>query len=191
MEFCAKWYDKPVNSIHEMKQRENKKIRGDIFEEFCVLYLKHVKKYDEVYLLKDVDDELLNKLSLRRQDMGVDIVVKNGNEYYAVQCKYRKYEIKSTCVTWKQLSTFYGLCLRTGPWNKYIVMTTANYVKREGRKTENDLSICFGTFNNLTSEDWLKMCQITGNILSENNKEKISLEDLREKRKLFYKNSIY
>jgi hypothetical protein len=42
-----------------MRNRDNKKIRGDIFEEFCVLYLQHVKKYPRVWLLKDVPDDII------------------------------------------------------------------------------------------------------------------------------------
>ena len=36
---CQKFYELPAHSLIEIKTRENKKIRGDIFEEFCVLYL--------------------------------------------------------------------------------------------------------------------------------------------------------
>ena len=38
---CQKWYEVPAHSFVEMRKRDNKKIRGDIFEEFCVLYLKY------------------------------------------------------------------------------------------------------------------------------------------------------
>lgn len=185
--FCAKWYNKPANSLTEIRNRDNKKIRGDIFEEFCVLYLKYVKNYDEVYLLSDVSNEMLNELSLRRQDMGIDIIVKHEGKFYAVQCKYRKHEEKITTVTWKQLSTFYALCLRTGPWEKYVVMTNANYVKREGRKTEKDLSICFAGFSGIKKDQWLKMCGVTGNILLKTIYPTIvDKEEMRRKRLEFF-----
>jgi predicted helicase len=61
-------YEQPAHTFTEMRTRENKKIRGDIFEEFCVLYLKHVRKYDSVWRLEDVPDEILVQLSLKRQD---------------------------------------------------------------------------------------------------------------------------
>ena len=34
---CQKWYEIPAHTFSEMRMRDNKKIRGDIFEEFCVL----------------------------------------------------------------------------------------------------------------------------------------------------------
>ena len=63
---CQKWYESPAHSFCEMRMRDNKKIRGDIFEEFCLLYLKFVKGYKNVWLLKDVPDEILEKLVLKR-----------------------------------------------------------------------------------------------------------------------------
>jgi hypothetical protein len=49
-----KWYETPAHTFTEMRTRNNKKIRGDIFEEFCVFYLKYVKNYDTVWLLSEV-----------------------------------------------------------------------------------------------------------------------------------------
>ena len=55
--------------------------------------------------------------------MGIDIVVKNNDIFYAVQCKYKKScTLKKNILSWKQLSTFYAICMRTGPFDKYIVM---------------------------------------------------------------------
>jgi predicted helicase len=160
---CQKWYSQPAHSLVEMRKRDNKKIRGDIFEEFCVLYLKHIKSYSQVWRLPDVPEEILLQLSLKRRDMGIDILCENNGIYTAVQCKYKK---RGSAVTWKELSTFYALCLRTGPWQKYIVMTNCQFVTHMGQKTEKDLSICSGTFRNITSEDWIKMCNVTGQTLA-------------------------
>ena len=204
---CQKWYSLPAHSLVEMRKRDNKKIRGDIFEEFCVLYLKHIKNYEKVWRLEDVPDEILLKLSLKRRDMGIDIICENNGYYTAVQCKYKKQSRKA--VTWKELSTFYALCLRTGitenddilnkPWQKYIVMTNCMYVTHMGKKTEKDQSICIGTFQNISKEDWLKMCNIKGNSLNSTeeinqniiNNEEINQnitknEELRQKRLAFY-----
>ena len=56
---CQTYYETPAHTFTEMRNRDNKKIRGDIFEEFCVLYLQHVKKYPRVWLLKDVPDDII------------------------------------------------------------------------------------------------------------------------------------
>jgi hypothetical protein len=36
---CQKWYELPAHTLVEMRRRDNKKLRGDIFEAFSVLYL--------------------------------------------------------------------------------------------------------------------------------------------------------
>jgi predicted helicase len=164
-----------------MRVRDNKKIRGDIFEEFCVLYLKYVRGYDQVWRLEDVPDDILGGLSLKRQDMGIDIICEKGGRYTAVQCKYKKhtgYKSK-TIVTWKQLSTFYALCMRTGPWEKYIVMTNCDYVRHMGKKTSKDLSICLRTFRKITKEQWAQMCELKGETVAEEPVKKLTVEELR------------
>jgi len=193
---CQKWYSIPAHSLVEMRKRDNKKIRGDIFEEFCVLYLKHILNYDKVWRLPDVPDEILLKLNMKRRDMGIDIICENNNIYTAVQCKYKKHtSYKSKiCVTWKELSTFYALCLKTQiQWEKYIVMTNCDYVTHMGQKTEKDQSICIGTFRNISKDEWIKMCGLTGqslniNVNEQNNNIILTPEELRAKRIAFYAN---
>jgi hypothetical protein len=165
---CQKFYEEPAHTFTEMRIRDNKKIRGDIFEDFCVLYLKYVKKYDNAWRLEDVPEQILEKLSLKRKDMGIDLIVENKGNYSAVQCKYKKQlGYKKTSITWKALSTFYALCMRSGPWDKYIVMTNCDYARHVGKKTEKDLSICIGTFRKISNDDWIKMCQVKGNVLNQ------------------------
>ena len=171
---CQKWYSQPAHSLTEMRKRDNKKIRGDIFEEFCVLYLKHIKNYNNVWRLPDVPEDILIKLSLKRRDMGIDIICENNGLYTAVQCKYKKHtSSRKHSVSWKELSTFYALCLRSGfpevGWDKYIVMTNCEFVNHMGKKTEKDLSICIGTFRNISKEEWTSMCGLTGNIIQTSN----------------------
>ena len=187
---CQKWYDAPAHSFSEMRMRDNKKIRGDMFEEFCVLYLKHVKGYKNVWLLKDVPDEILAKVHVARRDMGIDIIVETEAEtFIAVQSKYKKHtSFKQNILSWKSLSTFYALCLRTGPWEKYIVMTNCVYTRHQGKKTKQDVSICLKTLQNITKDEWLAMCNATGYKLGfEEEKEKVmSKEELRAIRASFY-----
>jgi hypothetical protein len=170
-----------------MRTRDNKKIRGDIFEEFCVLYLKYVKGYEEVWLLDDVPDDILSNLTMVRKDMGIDILVRHEGQMYAVQSKYRKaHGSTKTSVTWQSLSTFYALCMRTGPWAKYIVMTNCDYVRHQGKKTDKDLSVCLGTFRSLKGDDWLKMCDVTGSNMMKVAETPTSLEELRKRRIDYY-----
>jgi hypothetical protein len=176
---CMKWYSKPAHTFTEMRNRENKKVRGDIFEEFCVLYLKHVKKYKDVWRLEDVPDDILQSLALKRRDMGIDIIIKEGGVYSAVQCKYKKHSnTRKNSVSWKSLSTFYALCSRTGKefegrreWNKYIIMTNCDFARHEGERTDKDLSICIGTFRKISLDEWTSMCDLTGHIVGEGENE--------------------
>jgi len=180
---CQKFYEQPAHSLPEMRTRANKKIRGDLFEEFCVLYLKYVRGYEEAWRLEDVPDELLGGLGLQRQDMGIDIVCMSKGKYTAVQCKYKKHtSIKKNIVTWKQLSTFYALVLRTGPWEKYVVMTNCEYVRHMGKKTPKDLSICLRTFRKITKEQWTRMCELKGEKTVDEPVKKLTPEELRAAR---------
>ena len=177
---CQKFYEQPAHTFTEMRTRANKKIRGDLFEEFCVLYLKYVRGYEEAWRLEDVPDEVLGGLGLQRQDMGIDIVCMSKGKYTAVQCKYKKHtSIKKNIVTWKQLSTFYALVLRTGPWEKYIVMTNCEYVRHMGKKTPKDLSICLRTFRKITKEQWTRMCELKGEKTVDEPVKKLTPEELR------------
>jgi len=150
-----------------MRTRENKKIRGDIFEEFCVLYLKFVKGHNSVWLLEDVPEEILEKFSMKRKDMGIDIVMYDGTTAMAVQCKYKKRGLAKSAVSWQALSTFYALCMRTGPWSKYVVMTNCDYVRHQGKKTNKDISYVLNTFRTMSHDDWLKMCNVSGQKISD------------------------
>ena len=155
---CNSFYEKPVHSFSDLRLR-NTKVKGDIFEEFTKKYLIHVYKLPTVYLLKDAPVELLEKLGLKRKDYGIDLIgVDDKGKYYAIQAKYRKRcSTKKTVVSWKQLSTFYSLCARTGPWEKLIVSTTADYICRQGKKNSKDYSITWNKLRNINHFDWLSM----------------------------------
>jgi hypothetical protein len=201
---CQVWYSQPAHSLQEMRTRDNKKIRGDIFEEFCVLYLKDVKGYQDVWLLEDLPEDLLTTLSLKRRDMGIDIIVRHNGEWFAVQCKYKTPTGKKSYITWSALSTFYAMCLRTGPWAKYIVMTNCDYTRHQGPKGPKDLSICLGTFRATSSDQWIKMCVIQGKslytpvekvpqnsveLLKQKASSELSREEIRALRLAYYEES--
>jgi hypothetical protein len=179
--FCQAWYSKPAHTLQEIKTRENKKIKGDVFEIFCVLYLLNCRDYTNVWRLEDVPEEILTQLSLKRRDMGIDIICQKGQTFSAVQCKYKAPNGKKMGLSWKTLSTFYALCMRSGPWDKYIVMTNCNYICHVGKKTEKDISLSLHAFQNITSAQWIAMCGVQGNQLSESS-HVLTQEELREAR---------
>ena len=150
---------KPSN-LQELKDKYNKKIKGDLFEAFCYLYLKNILNHDSIWFYKDFPYELKQQLNLTKNDYGIDIVSKKDNEFYAIQCKYKKPSDKIQLVSWRSLSTFYALTSKSGPWKKHIVMTNINGCRHIGKKSEQDLSICIKTFQNLNHFDWLKLLEI-------------------------------
>ena len=70
----------------------NKKEKGDYFEYLTKYYLKidvKYKAYDEVWLLSELPNKEREYLGFAdKSDIGIDLIAKNGNEYYAIQCKY-------------------------------------------------------------------------------------------------------
>ena len=166
----------------ELKKKESKKIKGTYFEKLCQLYLKN--SFTNVWLLEEVPEDILKKLRLKRKDYGIDIICETNGKFSAVQAKYRKIgRASKNIITWKMLSTFYGLCLRCGPFEKYIVMTNADYITHMGQKTSKDLSICIGTWKSLPVETWLKMAGI-----EQSEKTNVNVKTIEEIRELRLKN---
>jgi len=190
------FYNKPCGNMVSLRRR-NTVTKGKIFEQFCVLYLR-AKGY-ECYLLADVPMEWLTLLGMKRRDMGIDIVARRSPEadkyiYLAVQAKYKnksKWKPK-TVLSWSALSTFYSLCDRTGPFTRYVVMTTADYVSRQGMKKPKDWTIALQALTNTKKEIWHHIIGGVGNSLTEEKESiiieekeitpKLTIEELREAR---------
>lgn len=204
---CQLYYDRPAHSIGEIKLKLNKRLKGDIFEHFCYKYMLFCyKDITQVWFLKDLPQDICLKLNLKNHDLGIDLVaIDKYNRYYAIQAKYRKKNQYKpiTVVGWKELSTFYGIVTKTGPYFKHIVITNANYIRHIGVKTKKDQSICYGTLKNIKSDQWLSMTNQKGNVLDSEpsnseteipkitfkKKSKIlSTEELRLKRLQFFDN---
>ena len=164
MENFHHYYNRPIHNLTEMRQRGNKKIKGDIFEHFCWLYMTHCCNL-ETWFLQDVPSDILEQLNLRRQDFGIDLLSRdNQGRFYAIQAKYRtrnKYRQK-TGISWKQLSTFYALAEKTGPYWQHIVITNVDYVRHIAKKTPKDRSICLGSLRNIMYDQWLHMAGSVG-----------------------------
>lgn len=184
-------HDKPVHSLIEMRQNRKTKTKGDLWEIFCKFYLQKIKKYDNVWLLKETPDDILNLLKLRKNDVGIDIIACKNNKYSAVQCKFKKPReglvpgtwIAYNCVNWKELSTFYALCNSTNDnnWENHIVMTNTKYVRHMGNKTKKDKSICYGTFSKMTSFDFINLTNNGHHIIQETTNENDKNEESKRK----------
>jgi len=181
------------NMIELKEQANDKKKKGDLFEAFCYLYIKNILKHDEVWMWSNIPPKIKQELGLNTtQDYGIDIVSMKNDNYYAIQCKYRKPKDSIQTIPWKSLSTFYGIVNKTGPWIKHVTMTNVNGCRHIGHKTDKDLSICIRTFQSLKNIAWLNLIESQQQILNKdennnNNKNYItpSVKELREKRNLF------
>lgn len=186
---CESYYNKPVHNLHDLKKR-NTKLKGDIFESFCYRYMKSCYNLQEVWFFSKIPDDIRTKLHLGKNDMGIDFVgLDNNNNYYAIQAKYRKRKNRKTGITWKQLSTFYALSLKTGPYIKHIVFTNADYARHIGKKTNKDVTINYNKLNKLDHFKWIEIASFYDNEdINISNQTKLSLEELRIKRLIFFKN---
>ena len=170
MEKCALYYDRPAHSISEIKDKLNTRFRGDIFEHFCALYLKATDpSITDLWLLRDLPDDLLAKLKLKRNDLGIDLIGRNANgQFCAIQAKYRKrtntYRA-AVVVGWRELSTFYALVSRSGPYYRHYIISNADYHRHVGKKEKKDRSICYKTLRNTPIDVWNAMAPFNSNVV--------------------------
>lgn len=200
MSAIDEYHEKAAHTIAELKSTTKQK--GDLWEEFCCLYLTKIRGFEYAWCLNDIPKEIKSSLGLGTKNLGIDIVAYYNGFYYAIQCKYRKnsgigqqpktsksyltkgYKSKGS-ISWKELSTFYALCARTGPWAKHIVITNCHYVTHaNGSKSDKDMSICLGSFSSLTTDDFRTMLDMQGSILNSSSKI-ISQETVRNARLKF------
>jgi hypothetical protein len=194
VEKIIEYHDAPVHSLQEMRQKRSTKVKGDLFEAWCILFLR-IRGYQS-WLLKDVPEEILSSLGMKRFDVGIDIIALKYGRYSAIQCKFKKPRpgfVKGTwlpynCVNWKEVSTFYSLCHRTqekANWKYHIVMTNCKYVRRMGDPTPYDKTYAYGTFASLTRLELVEMIPKKRMIIieSEEKEETEETEESTEKQK--------
>lgn len=174
-EFCRLLDEQSCTTLRDLNR--SKKEKGTMWEYFCREYLLKQTSYTRAVLLKDVDSHTLEMLSLRKMDVGIDIIAFDAdNRPVAIQCKFRK----KGSVSWREIATFEALCARSGPWSQQIVMTNARFVRREGRKNESDLTIGFGSFQSLKRHQWNSIAGVReGNTLQKDSTQ--SAEEIKSK----------
>lgn len=107
------------------------KAKGDAFEQLVFAYFKLDPKYafyDDVWLFSKVPNVVLEELGLPRQDIGIDLIAKTGDEYHAIQCKFHQDNTQS--VTFKEVSTFISLLESNTKITKGYICSTADITSR-------------------------------------------------------------
>jgi predicted helicase len=113
------------NEIDSVLQSASNKEKGDLFEllsKYYFLYsFQYQNYYDNVWLGNDIPQKVLDELGLPKQDLGIDLIAKYGDEYHAIQCKYHGDKTKS--VTYNEVSTFLSLiCLFTKTYSRVYLL---------------------------------------------------------------------
>jgi predicted helicase len=150
------------------------------------LYCEKILEHDQVWLFNDVPDDIRQKFNLTKKDYGIDIISKKGDDYFAIQCKYKKPKDKTQLISWRSLSTFYAYVAKVNGFTKHIVMTNVNGCKHIGDKTPKDLTIAYGTFKNINHFDWIKMSDYKEPIPIVPEPEVDSIEYIRLKRLQYF-----
>ena len=105
-----KAFFKDINSWDDFEYKVSglsNRQKGDAFELLTKCYFKikpQYNHYDDVWLLDEVPQKELDYLKIPSQDLGIDLIAKEGKEYYAFQCKY--HGDQSQNITFKEVSTF-------------------------------------------------------------------------------------
>ena len=129
---CNSW-----SSFQSLLEACNNKEKGDAFELLTKLYFKLnpiYDFYDEVWLLDEVPQKDLDVLKLPSQDLGIDLIAKNGSEYHAIQCKY--HSDKNQNVTFTEVSTFLQLIEANKKITLGYICSSANGMSKNYHKVQ-------------------------------------------------------
>lgn len=83
-------------------------------------------------MLSEVPSIVLEHLELPSHDLGIDLIVKTGDEYHAIQCKY--HSDKTSNVTFKEVSTFVSLLESTTKLTRGYICSSANNTSKNFQK---------------------------------------------------------
>ncbi len=133
----------------------NSKEKGNTFELLTKVYFKispQYSFYDDVWLLEETPEKILNEIGLPRQDLGVDLIAKSGNEYHAIQCKY--HSNKHQKVTYKEVSTFLAAIAKCDKITMGYICSSANVTTKNYDKVPKKLisKVLGDTWENLTPQ---------------------------------------
>ena len=149
-----------INSWSDFKSyaesMPNTKSMGDAFEQLTKLYFQidpiYRSKYDNVWLLDEVPSRDLEYLDLPRQDLGIDLIAKSGDEYHAIQCKY--HSDKTNTVKNSEISTFTSILANKKNLSHGYICSTALSTSRNFNKLEieNISNVLFDTWSSLDKD---------------------------------------
>lgn len=128
---------------------KNSKEKGDAMEHLVYFYLKsHPHYYDikEIYMEKDIPEQIRAKLKLEKKDNGVDgIIIRNDGKIIAYQVKFRADHLPPTA---RELSTFWA---ESEYADMRLICANSTNLPKVSNKKRNQMSILLDTFMGLDS----------------------------------------
>lgn len=119
---------KTIDDFYKFSSKLEKKEKGDLFE-YLTYYLFKLSpilnhKLKDIWLYKDIPNNIKIKLKLPNKDKGIDLLADIDDEYYAIQCKFRQDYTK--IINWNEVATFFGLAfgINNKIKNGYFVTNT-------------------------------------------------------------------
>ncbi len=133
--------------------------KGMLFEEYCRVLLKtELYNATDVWRPEEVPINIINQLQTTFNDMGIDFIAKIDNEYFAVQCKFRKNP--NTIINWGEMATFLGAVFSSNKFKGVIYISNTT----TAHKMMNKPHITIAMRNVLVKQDVfqliLKHCDI-------------------------------
>jgi hypothetical protein len=170
-----------VHDMTALRQRENKKVKGNAWELFCKEWLLNLpsQTYSSVWLLSEVPDDVLALLSIKRVDSGIDLVCQLRNVNHAptekcgfsmasafipVQCKFRgRTKLgRERPLQWEMVNSFVGLVSLTGPWRPGLIMTNTTGFGRKSVPVANRFrTLAKRSFCATKHDQWCRMAGLT------------------------------
>jgi len=147
---CNSW-----NDFQSKLLSLNNTEKGNAFELLTKLYFKInpvFSFYDEVWLLSEVPQKTLEYLKIHRQDLGIDLIAKNGDEYHAIQCKF--HTDTDSSVSYPEVATFIALFEGNKKFTQGYICSSANITSRNLDKitTKPITKILADTWQNLDKD---------------------------------------
>jgi superfamily II DNA or RNA helicase len=145
--------------------------KGNLFEYITKYYLQiepiYQTKFKNVWLLKEVPNDVKKYLNLPDKDEGIDLIAQTKeDEYWAIQCKYRSDELSS--ITRNDIATFLdisnNICKNIS--HKLVCSTASSQSYKFEKLYDNTISFLLSdTWNNLDSDFFDKL-----NLFNQNKK---------------------
>lgn len=145
--------------------------KGNLFEYITKYYLQiepiYQTKFKNVWLLKEVPNDVKEYLNLPDNDEGIDLIAQTKeDEYWAIQCKYRSDEFSS--ITRDDIATFLdisnNICKNIS--HKLVCSTASSQSYKFEKLYDNTISFLLSdTWNNLDSDFFNKL-----NLFNQNKK---------------------